>query len=313
MKSVITSDFFDENSPLFGKVRICVVDNASELRDENMTFVKVVHNKNTGGSGGFTRGITELKKEEGISHMVFMDDDVEFLMETFYRLYAFLSYLTEELEDMVVAGRMFRMDERRIQYTAAEKWNSGEISHVGFQKDMTLKENLKRINDSCDAEYTGWWLGCFSMKFVRNNMPLPFFLHCDDVEYGLRHGGIPVILNGIQVWHETYEYRQNRVITYYDLRNRYIVNDLYDLWRDKAEPVEQWKEWITKAHLKEDYQKEYMLIQAFLDYTKGVKWLKKIDSGRYHKWLLKSKANRVKTALLWRVAEVKYQYKLYEK
>ena len=294
---------------MYGKLRICVVDNASELKDEHLPFISLVHNKNTGGSGGFARGIEELKGETGLTYMVFMDDDVEFLPETFYRLYALLSCLSKEYEEYVVAGRMFRMDQRSIQYTAAEIWNGGQIDHVGFQKDMTKKENLTRLNDSTGAEYTGWWFGCFPMDFVRENMPLPFFIHCDDVEYGLRHGGTPIILNGIQVWHETYEYRQSPAMTYYDLRNSYFVNDLYGLWNDEEEPIEHWKKAITKEHLKEDYLNEYMLIQAFLDYTKGIRWLKKIDSGRYHKKLLVSKAGRIKTAVLWRIAEVSYRQK----
>lgn len=309
LETFLNSDFFREGSDLYGKLRICVVDNASELKDEHLPFISLVHNKNTGGSGGFARGIEELKGETGLTYMVFMDDDVEFLPETFYRLYALLSCLSKEYEEYVVAGRMFRMDQRSIQYTAAEIWNGGQIGHVGFQKDMTKKENLTRLNDSTGAEYTGWWFGCFPMDFVRENMPLPFFIHCDDVEYGLRHGGTPIILNGIQVWHETYEYRQSPAMTYYDLRNSYFVNDLYGLWNDEEEPIEHWKKAITKEHLKEDYLNEYMLIQAFLDYTKGIRWLKKIDSGRYHKKLLVSKAGRIKTAVLWRIAEVSYRQK----
>ena len=57
-------------------------------------------NPNTGGSGGFTRGIMETRDDEyenGITHG-FMDDDVELLIESLYRLYAFLSLVVRGYE-----------------------------------------------------------------------------------------------------------------------------------------------------------------------------------------------------------------------
>ena len=303
----LNSDFFQPDNALYGKIKICVVDNASELADIEHPMISIIHNRNTGGSGGFTRGINEFKTSgKFISHMIFMDDDVQFIPETFYRLYAFLSYLLPEYGETVIAGRMFRADCKYVQYTAAEKWNGGDIIHIGFQKDMSLKENLKDINNPYDAEYTGWWMGCFTMDFVKDNIPMPFFIHCDDVEYGLRHGGTPIILNGIQVWHETYEYRQNAIIAYYDMRNPLFVNSIYKQEHNQKEVINKWKEKITKEHNKHDYLSEYMIILGLIDFCKGTKWLYKLDAERYHKKLQKSKAFRIFNAILWRLAARKY-------
>ncbi|MEI3199181.1 MAG: hypothetical protein V8S12_01795 [Lachnospiraceae bacterium] len=57
------------------------------------------------------------------------------------------------------------------------------------------------------TEYTGWWYTCIPLRCIDNdNLPLPIFIHRDDVEYGLRVGKKKFIfLNGIGVWHEAFE------------------------------------------------------------------------------------------------------------
>lgn len=299
-----SSRFFQTDDSLYGKLHVYVVDNASEIPISEEVFISVYHNPNTGGSGGFTRGLDEIRKalpNTGITHVVFMDDDVEFIPETLYRLYMLLSLMKEEYMDEVVAGRMFRMDDRKVQYTAAEIWNRGNIRHIGLNADMTQLNSLESINDNTDAEYGGWWLCCFPIGFVKDNDPLPFFLHCDDVEYGLRHGGTPIILNGVQVWHETYEYRQSPVITYYDMRNSLFVNTIYGLLPEKQVMFEEWKKKISEAHVKKDYLTERMMILGMCDFLKGIEWLKNIDSNKfYHKLCKKQYFVQLTNKFLWR-------------
>ncbi|MCM1144085.1 MAG: glycosyltransferase [Lachnoclostridium sp.] len=305
-----SSRFFHTNDSLYGKLQVYVVDNASEISIPKEEFISVYHNPNTGGSGGFTRGLVEIRKalpEIETTHVIFMDDDVEFIPETLYRIYALLSLIKEEYKDEVIAGRMFRMDDRKVQYTAAEIWNRGDIRHLGFNADMTQLDALKEVNDNAGAEYGGWWFCCFPMSFAKNNNPLPFFLHCDDVEYGLRHGGTPIILNGIQVWHETYEYRQTPVMAYYDCRNKLFVNKLYGQESSKKEILAEWKLMLSKVHEKKDYQTELMLIYALWDYGKGIQWLEKLDLEKHNQKMLKRKGKWIKNAIAWRVVWKKFR------
>lgn len=301
------SQFFDSKSILYGHMDIHIVDNASELELENEEFVHLYYNSNSGGSGGFSRGIYEVQKRienYSTTNVVFMDDDAEFVMETFYRLYAILTHLKREKQNTVIAGRMFRMDKQEVQYTALEVWNKGNIIHTGENLDMTDTKNLLQMN-YLKGEYTGWWLGCFPIEFVKDNMPLPFFLHCDDVEYGLRHGGRPIILNGIQVWHETYEYRQSPIIRYYDTRNPLFVNEKYRLNQDWQIIYQEWKKSISNAHIEKEWLAEYMVIRGLLDYMRGWDWLLHIDGEQYHKKLMKKNGVRWKNAILWRYAAIK--------
>ncbi len=305
LKKLRDTRFFQEGDQLQGKLHVHIVDNASELPFMQESQIELFHNPNTGGSGGFTRGIREFRKRQDsyqLTQMIFMDDDVNFIPETFYRLYAFLSYMKLEYKNQVIAGRMFRTDNRQIQYTAAEIWNGGDLLHIGLNCDMVDRSVLENMNDSTGAEYGGWWFCCFPMPFVMNNNPFPFFLHCDDVEYGLRHGGTPLILNGIQVWHDTYEYRQTPVIRYYDTRNPLIVNAMYLKNQNKEEVYKRWFDAITEAHVQENYQLEYMIIRGMKDFLKGQAYLCTDIQRKCNERICRKKHfTRYENMILWRL------------
>lgn len=59
--------------------RVFVIDNGQTLDCETLSddFISVLPNKNYGGSGGFTRGLIEAYDSK-YSHVILMDDDVEF-------------------------------------------------------------------------------------------------------------------------------------------------------------------------------------------------------------------------------------------
>ncbi len=310
--TILKSRFFDKNSDLYGKAEVVIVDNGRDMVMQKSEHTELVYNANTGGAGGFCRGISVITKpEKNVTDVLLMDDDVIFDAEALYRLYAFLTFRKALYRDSVTAGRMFRKDKPWVQYTACEIWNSGNIKHIGYNNDMALYENILDVNRG-SGEYSGWWMCCFSAEYLSKNFPLPFFLHCDDVELGLRHGGTPIILNGVQVWHETYEYRQNALITYYDMRNTLFVNEIMDLLRPEKE-LSIWKEKISKAHLDKDYNLEYMMIRAMYDYLKGLKWLCGIRPDKYHKKISRRKFFvRYRNALMWRLTSHKYK-KRFEK
>ena len=308
---LLESKFFDKNKTQFyGHLHIYVTDNGCELSVCDDELIHIQHNRNTGGSGGFQKGLEWIRESKiPFTHVIFMDDDVEFDIETFYRLYLFLCHLKEEYADFPIAGRMFRKDRPYIQYTAAEIWNRGDIRHVGFNLDMRDTVNLTFVNENMEAEYGGFWFCCYPMSFAKENDIMPFFIHCDDVEYGLRCGKTPIILNGIQVWHETYEYRQTPIINYYDTRNPLFVNEKYDLLPKPQIMLDMWKDKITDFHVKKDYESEYYTILGMHDFLKGIKWLEKVDSCKKHKRLQNAKICRYKNSVLWRVTQWKLKRK----
>ena len=236
--------FYDSKTDYLDSLYVYVIDNACELNEIDSTHIKIKHNPkgNVGGAGGYQYGI-ELIRVSNIdfTHVVFMDDDVEFEISCFYKLFDYLRTVDKNNADRPVAGRMLRMDNRDIQYTAGEIWNRGEIQHIGFNKPMHEVNKELDVEADTGAEYGGWWFCCFPYSFVKENDIMPFFIHCDDVEYGLRCGKRPVIVKGVQVWHETFEYRQTPIMCYYDTRNPMFVNEKYQLLGDPLDVLMHWK------------------------------------------------------------------------
>ena len=199
---------------------------------------------------------------------------------------------------------MFRADKKYIQYTKTEIWNRSEILHTGWMQDMRKVECLPWMNLQ-EGEYSGWWFACFPMEFVQKEKPLPFFLHCDDVEYGLRLGTVPMALNGIQVWHETYEYRQSPVIAYYDVRNSLITNaicgcsigrrDLWTLWTQKL------TDYLEQGNL--EYY--FATILGLYDFVMGARRFYREDIEKHHN-RLKTRISRTNRQKAWWCLKVIY-------
>ena len=241
-----------------------------------------------------------------------MDDDVNFENSCFYILFDFLRDEEEIYKRRPVAGRMIDIDNPTIQWTAAEKWDGGEIKHVEFLRDISSStyQPGKVIYD-IDANYGGWWFCCYPYSFVKDNDIMPFFIHCDDVEYGLRCGEVPIIIEGVQVWHETWEKKFTPVIFYYDIRNTLFVKQLTSTNETAKENLIQWKQKIGNYHAKRDWDTEYMGILGMYDYIKGLKWLRNIDGEVIQGKLINKKSNRIKNAICWRLVAQLYRCKCY--
>lgn len=273
-----------------------VIDNKKELPEKKGKYLNIYRNENTGGSGGFTKGLEIIRKDrskKSFSHVIFMDDDAYINPEAIKRTYSLLSYIRHEYSDNGIAGRMFLSDKPYVQYTASEIWNRGHIEHIGGNLDMSKAENLEGLNEGAGGEYSGFWFFCVPYSFAKGNTPLPFFLHCDDVEYGLRLGKEPIILNGIQAWHDNPLSKINPVMTYYDIRNAMIVNSL-DYFGEKTKAAARgiytdWKRKYADFREMHDFDSERMALLAMEHFLRGPGWVYRINGERLHKRLLSIK------------------------
>ena len=138
------SDFFNPDNPqYYGRLHIFVVDNGSSLQLPESLYVHCIYNRNTGGSGGFQRGIEEIRKRnEGFTHVIFMDDDVAFDISSFYLLFDFLSGVGEADRDRPVAGRMFCMI--HISSTRRRRSGTGEWFRMWSSCAMSGKRHTHR-------------------------------------------------------------------------------------------------------------------------------------------------------------------------
>lgn len=209
---------------------VFVIDNGKTL-DCNMLsddFSSVLSNKNYGGSGGFTRGLIEAYDRK-YSHVILMDDDVEFHSETLEQMTVFMSLLSEKYKDSWFSAGMMTLDKPWEQFELGARWDGGTISlkhKVDVRECAVLLDNL----DNSDVNYGGWWCLCMPVSIVKkSNLPLPFFIKFDDIEYGVRKPKDTEIItmNGIALCHEAFENKMSFSGEYYCFRNEMVTIALH--------------------------------------------------------------------------------------
>lgn len=270
---------------------VYVVDNARSLKKSEIEGerVSLIPNKNTGGAGGFTRGLEEAMKREDITHIVLMDDDVQIEFEAFRRSKVFLSYCKPKYRENFLGGAMLRTDEPYILHAAGEDWADGFIKNPHKNTDLRGLSQVLRISEPMETKqaYAGWWYCCIPRSHVeQKGYPMPFFLHCDDVEYSLRSGKPPLYLNGIAVWHEEFEDKRASVMEYYDVRNRLITNAIYKECGKWGNELYILCERFYATVFRYRYKDFSLSVRAVEDFLKGPKWLREVDAEALHRELL---------------------------
>ena len=272
----------------FGNVEVFISDNAGTLEQNTDSYahVRIYKNNNAGGVGGFTRGILEAmkEKEKPFTHMLLLDDDAIIEPASIEKTYCLLVTLKEKYYNSLVGGSLLRQDMEKVQYELGAKWNRGRLVANKGQLDMSKLRNLLLNEEDEATEYTGWWYTCIPMENIRKEgLPLPLFIHRDDVEYGLRAGKKDFILmNGIGVWHEAFENKVPGVNEYYDWRNLVIVNSIHYSDYSKKELKKFLLKWVTANIIRCRYQYAKLNVKGVEDFLKGVDWLKEQDPVQLH-------------------------------
>ncbi len=282
-KTIRTIETLVKEKDLQKAVSLYVSDNGNTLPKEELCseITKVVYNKNAGGSGGFGRCMLEAlsdRKEKGYSHMLLMDDDIVLEPEAIYRTYTFLSFLKEEYKDHILGGGLLRLDFPYIQHANGETWDGGKIGFTKRGYDLRKEKDVLRNEEIVPVEYNGWWYCCIPMEDnFHENLPLPIFIHADDIEYSLRYHGKIITLNGIGVWHDAFDNRRASSMEYYDMRNLLVCNAIhhpeYTLKRIQNTVCRH----LIGQMLHYRYEDQFLTIKAVEDFCKGPSFLKEQD------------------------------------
>ena len=218
-------------SPLHGHLEVFIADNGRTLDAARLQSgaVHVFPNRNVGGAGGFARGMIEIMDApRAFTHVLVMDDDVLFSEDTLLRAYNMLRLLKPECGEKSIAGALMRLDARHTQYENGATW-SGRYPQ-SLKSGLDLRDIMSVLKNEFEEtmDYAGWWFCCIPMTAIqRVGLPLPLFVHFDDVEYGLRTGRSFITLNGVCVWHESFDNRYSSSMEYYDMRNTLITSALH--------------------------------------------------------------------------------------
>lgn len=212
---------------------VITVDNDSSINDsfrkkypDSFAFI---NNPNTGGAGGFSRGIIEAVKNS-CAYAVLMDDDIELDPEALFRTDILLKYLKPQYRKFFLAGSMFRMDKPYIQHESTAVWDGIQVHSLRHNLDMTSAAGIIKNEKPCCRKnrFAGWWFcGIPLAPGIEEDLPFPMFVGGDDIEYSLRRAEGFLELNGICVWHEPFDAKYNPLRQHYLVtRNGLAVNAL---------------------------------------------------------------------------------------
>lgn len=287
----LTDEFLNcTESGMSENLEIFISDNAGTLNTDGLLIenkVRVFLNKNTGGAGGFTRGMIEVlnrKDTDHITHVLVMDDDVIINADSIYRTFVILSLLKDEYKDAFVGGAMLRLDKQYIQTEAGARWNKGYL--VSHKSGLNLLDVDACLYNEFEekAEFNAWWYCAFPVNVIsEQNLPLPLFIRGDDVEYGLRNMKHLILMNGICVWHEPFENKYASSMYYYILRNRLIDNSIHNMKYKRRDFLKDLFEQVGREILYYRYKNADLLLDGVEDFFKGVDWLKEQDGSVLHK------------------------------
>ncbi len=278
---MIRCDVLGSDDAVADALHLFVVDNgrtldADALSDEHVT---VIPNANEGGSAGFARGMmATLEADEPFTHVLLMDDDVRISPESIIRTYNLLSLATDEYANAFINGAMLEMECPSKQFE--------DVSHVlpsGVYR--RLKGNLfmdtlvdVAMNEVIDVEvpraYGAWWYSCIPLSAVKEQgLPLPIFVRCDDVEYGMRANPTYMTMNGICVWHTAFGRKFRAAVDCYQyIRNYLIMNALHGIASESLFLARADR--TLQLYLRSmAYETAELIVDGLEDYLKGPEWL----------------------------------------
>lgn len=262
---------------------IHVIDNGrtlpiDELEEEH---IQIHPNPNTGGAGGFTRGMIEaLNHKDKATHVLLMDDDVTILPESIRRTFYMLKILRPEYKDYYISGAMLYYEEMFRMYE-----DTGYLHRDGSYGPLKYSQDVRWINGVINADqpqpqpenaYAGWWYCCIPTTVINmENLPLPVFIRGDDVEYSIRNHAKFITLNGICVWHMGFTNKFNAAMELYQVhRNSLMVQAVSGVGKN-VDFMKRISRQVRIELLRFNYQGADLLLDAVEDYMKGYKFFKK--------------------------------------
>ncbi|WP_062464902.1 glycosyltransferase [Demequina soli] len=231
---------------------VYVVDQGNQLVSDEPDFVEaeagldgrlsLIRQGNLGGSGGFSRGMSETLDAGASSYVLLLDDDVVSEPEGIFRAVTFGDFCRRPT---IVGGHMFSMYDKAALHAFGERINPytfwwGEIPGTKGEHDFGHRplRSTPWLHRRVDVDYNGWWMCLIPVEALRAvGLSLPVFIKWDDSEFCLRAGdaGIPTVsLPGAAVWHVPWLDKDDSIDwqAYYHQRNRWLAALLHSPYRN---------------------------------------------------------------------------------
>lgn len=262
---------------------IHVVDNGRSLSEDDFPKHEKIYlhpNLNTGGAGGFARGMIEsMHQEEPITHVLLMDDDVIIEPESIKRTYVLLRHLLKAYQKRFISGAMLQMEntsqqQEDVGYVSKESyfltWKP-QCDHRIMENNLDNEKDLPFFENS----YAAWWYCCIPMDTIKKEgLPLPVFVRGDDVEYGLRCNPGFITMNSICVWHLGFNCKFNVGMDHYQVNRNLLIDKATTGVLQNVDVIGKIKQDFKHHFIRLDYDSAEIVIKAIEDYMKGPEFIK---------------------------------------
>lgn len=283
---LIRKNIIDTGEDISRHFHMYVIDNgrtldAPALSSERIT---VTPNDNVGGAGGFTRAmITAMEQEPKATNIILMDDDVAVSPESIKRTYNVLRLLKPEYEEAMISGAMLNYE------VGEDQWEDiGHVTPEGYFmackpplrvtlfEDLVYNEKFEPTKKMKKDLYAAWWYCCIPVAVIeKNGLPLPYFVRCDDVEYGVRCKTPFITMNSLCVWHMSFNKRYNAAVErYQSIRNILIAQATTGIAPEADSLREMYRD-IRLELKKFAYDDAELCLDAFEDFLKGPDFISK--------------------------------------
>ncbi|MFJ4107260.1 glycosyltransferase [Oerskovia enterophila] len=241
--------------------------------------LRMIRQANLGGSGGFSRGMSETLDAGKSTYHLISDDDVRAEPEGILRAVTFADFARRPT---IVGGHMFSMYDRSYLHSMGERINQWRFWWGPVLEDTDghhLNESSLRSTPSLhrrvDVDYNGWWMTLIPTAVIRElGLSLPFFIKWDDAEYGLRAraAGVPTVtLPGVAVWHVPWTDKDDSLDwqSYYHQRNRFASALIHSPFEHGGRLVRESMFHQVKHLLAAQYSVAELRIEALEDLLDG--------------------------------------------
>jgi galactofuranosylgalactofuranosylrhamnosyl-N-acetylglucosaminyl-diphospho-decaprenol beta-1,5/1,6-galactofuranosyltransferase len=241
--------------------------------------LQLIEQANLGGSGGFSRAMSETLRTGTSDYVLLLDDDVNVEPEGILRAITFADLARRPT---IVGGHMFSLHDRSVLHAFSETvapypwwWRAAPHTKPGHDFGRQSLRHTPWLHRRVDADYNGWWMCMIPTRVIRElGLAFPAFIKWDDAEYGLRarEAGYPTVsMPGIAVWHVPWQDKNDALDwqAYYHLRNRLVAALLHSPYERGGRVVAETLETQIQHLLSMQYSSAALRIAAVEDLLSG--------------------------------------------
>ena len=216
--SRLTRDL-DVQPHLRDRISLAVVDNGRTLKPGDLPGAELIPSPNLGGTGGFTRGMLHFRDRGDCTHCLFMDDDASCEPGAIYRSMSFADHALDPAA--AISGAMLYEGIRHLQWENGA-WFDGGCHSLHRDLDLRSPAALYANEQETDLRiYGAWWYFLFPLDHALN-LPFPFFVRGDDIDFSYANGFRILTLNGVSSWQQDFRSKDSALVAYLVIRSHLV-------------------------------------------------------------------------------------------